>query len=83
MTNINAPRYTFPVTRAKLAFCVLVLMLATAIYESVTTRDAEACALTCQPALDSLTNQAPAGIQNLSTINICMHRLQVLLRLRP
>ena len=55
MTNITAPRvpYTFPITCEKLAFSFLVLMLATEIYESVISRDAESCALTRQPALDS------------------------------
>ncbi len=53
MTNINVLRSTFPVTCTKLASCVLVLMQATAIYESVISRDAESCALTRQPALDS------------------------------
>jgi len=55
MTNINAPRvpYTFPITCEKLAFSFLVLMLATVIYESVTSRGAESLALACQPALHS------------------------------
>lgn len=55
MTNITAPRvpYTFPITCEKLAFSFLVLMLATVIYESVTSRGAESLALACQPALHS------------------------------